>query len=100
MPQDKPFRRLPLRALLTDAGKKSRGLGDHLNNTWLPRVHDLLDLSRPVRRKSQFPTPLALQNALRKVVATTGETDQMLETLLQQLDEIREYARRERLNRS
>jgi hypothetical protein len=99
MALEKAYRRLPLRDLLTDAEKRSRVVADHLGNTWVTRIADLRDLSRPLRRKSHYPTLLALQNALERVLQLSGETDELLDYLELQLNEIRDHARRERLNR-
>jgi hypothetical protein len=99
MALEKTYRRLPLRDLMTDAEKRSRSVSEHLNSTWVGTVNDLRDLSRPLRRKSHYPTLLALQNSLQKVVQLTAETAELLDYLERQLGEIREHARRERLNR-
>jgi hypothetical protein len=99
MALEKTYRRLPLRDLMTDAEKRSRSVAEQLTSTWLNGVTDLRDLSRPLRRKSHYPTLLALQNALQKVVEVTGETTELIEYLERQLNEIRDHARRERLNR-
>jgi hypothetical protein len=96
---DRPQRRLPLRELLTDAEKKTRDLVEHVATTMLARTDDLHDLSRPLRKKSHYPTLLALGNALQKVLSTGAETDEMLETLTLELEQIREHARREKHNR-
>src|SRR4051812_5248751 len=100
MALERGYRRLPLRDLMTDAEKRARDLVEHINTTWMSKSSDLRDLSRPVRRKSHYPTLLALQNALQKVVQMTGEMDELIEYLEKQLLEIREHARRERINRS
>ena len=99
MALEKTYRRLPLRDLLTDAEKRSRDVAEHLHNTWLPRITDLRDLSRPLRRKSHYPTLLALQNSLQRVIELMGETSELVDYLEHQLNEIRDHARRERLNR-
>ena len=96
---DKPLRRLPLRDLMTDAEKRARDLVDHFNTTWFTRLTDLRDLSRPVRRKSHYPTLQALINAVNKLASTAEDTEKLFEVLNQELEEIREHARRERLNR-
>jgi hypothetical protein len=96
---EKSFRRLPLRELLTDAEKRTRDLAEHVHVTWLARVSDMRELSRPVRRRSHFPTLLALLNALQKLEETHEETLRMMDYLSQELDEIREHARREKLSR-
>jgi hypothetical protein len=96
---EKSFRRLPLRELLTDAEKRTRDLAEHVHVTWLARVSDMRELSRPVRKRSHFPTLLALLNALQKLEETHDETLRMMDYLSQELDEIREHARREKLSR-
>jgi hypothetical protein len=99
MPTDKPTRRLPLRDLLTDAEKRTRDLYEHMDKAWLGRVTDLRDLSRPVRKRSHYPTFVALQNAIQKMVQMEEETQDLLAVLMSELEEISEHARRERLNR-
>ena len=99
MALEKPYRRLPLRDLMTDAEKRSRDVAEHMHSTWGSCATDLRDLSRPLRRKSHYPTLLALQNALQKVLTLTGETGELIDYLERQLNEIRDHAKRERLNR-
>jgi C4-dicarboxylate-specific signal transduction histidine kinase len=99
MAADKPYRRLPLRELLTDAGKRARDLSEQVGNHLMARAADLRELSRPVRRRSHYPTLLALVNSLQKLFEAQGETEEMADYLMRELDEIREHAKRERLNR-
>jgi len=96
---DKPARRLTLRQLLTQAEKHTRDLIEHVQTTLLAKVSDFRELSRPVRRRSHYPTLLALHNALRKLQQATEETGGMADTLQEEMQEIREHARRERINR-
>jgi hypothetical protein len=96
---ERSFRRLPLRDLMTDAEKRVRDLVEHFNITWLSRVGDLHDLSRPVRKRSHYPTLHALQNALLKTVETNAETREVIDYLVQELNEILQHARREQLSR-
>lgn len=100
MALEKTYRRLPLRDLLTDAQKRSRDVADNVQSTLLVKVSDLRELSRPVRRKSHYPTLLALQNCLQKVLEVAAEADDLIEYLERQLTEIRDHARRERFNRN
>ncbi len=100
MALEKTYRRLPLRDLMTDAEKRSRDVAEHISTTWVSCATDLRDLSRPVRRKSHYPTLLAMQNSLQKLVTLTAEAKELIEHLQRQLDEIRDHARRERLNRN
>src|SRR5262245_28840779 len=96
---EKVYRRLPLRDLMTDAEKHARDLADQLHNNLLARATDLRDLSRPIRRKSHYPTLVALQNSLQKYLESTTEIHGIIEYLDRQLAEIREHARRERFSR-
>ena len=99
MPFERNLRRLPLRDLLTDAEKRNRDLIEHLHNTWLARAADLRDLSRPVRRRSHYPTVMALLNAVHKLQQAGEETRTLAGHLRQELEEIREHGRRVRLER-
>jgi hypothetical protein len=100
MALDKTYRRLPLRDLMMEAEKRSRDVAEQIHNNWVARATDLRDLSRPIRRKSHYPTLLALQNALQKLIGVTGEMEEAIEYLEKQLTDIRDHARRERLNRN
>ncbi|MCS7046935.1 MAG: hypothetical protein NZO58_11310 [Gemmataceae bacterium] len=66
---------------------------------FLPRVSDFRDLSRPVRRRSHYPTMLAVQNALRKLTESAAEMQKQADFLNEHLDAIRDHANRERVNR-
>ena len=99
MATDQPVRRMTLRQLLTHSEKCSRDLIEHLQATLMPRLSDYRDLSRPVRRRSHYPTMVAFMNALNKLEQAGQETNTAAEYLFEQLTEIRERARRERMNR-
>lgn len=96
---EKPVRRMTLRQQLTHAEKCSRDLIEHINGSLLPSISDVRDLSRPVRRRSHYPKMVSVSNALNKLQQTGAEIARMLEYLQQQMQEIREHARRERVNR-
>lgn len=100
MAAEKAYRRLPLRELLTDAEKRSRDLTEHVGTHWTARASDLRELSRPVRRRSHYPTLLALLNSMEKLFEMHDETEEMADYLLHQLDEIREHAKRRRFDRN
>jgi hypothetical protein len=99
MAVDKPYRRLPLRELLTDAEKRTRDLAEQAGTHWAGRAADLRELSRPVRRRSHYPTLLALLNSMEKLFEMQEEMEEMGDYLLRELDEIREHGKRERLSR-
>jgi len=96
---ERPQRRMTLRQLLTHSEKVTRDLIEHLQAVVLPREVDFRDLSRPVRRRSHYPTLKAVHNALVKLEEAGAEANAMADYLLEQLQEIQEHARRERLQR-
>jgi hypothetical protein len=96
---EKPTRRMTLRQLLTHSEKCTRDLIEHFQATLLPHVTDFRDLNRPVRRRSHYPTLIALLNSMHKVERSSEETDVLANYLLERLQEIREHARKERINR-
>jgi hypothetical protein len=99
MTVERPSRRMTLRQLLTHSEKCTRDLIEHLQATMLPRMNEFRDLNRPVRRKSHYPTVVALINSMRKIEQTGQETQSLVDYLLERLQEIREHARRELVNR-
>ena len=82
---EKPFRRLPLRDLLTDAGKRTHDISEQLSISWIQRITDLRELSRPLRKRSHYPTMLAMINAYEKADQTHQEVEKMLDYLTQEL---------------
>jgi hypothetical protein len=96
---ERAARRMTLRQLLIHSEKCSRDLIEQLSGTLMPRVSDFRDLSRPVRRKSHFPTLIALLNSLSKLEQANTEIQVLVDYLYEHLEEIREHARRERINR-
>src|SRR5262249_46945501 len=96
---EKTLRRMTLRQLLTHSEKGARDLVEHLQATVLPRCSDCRELSRPVRRRSHYPTLVAVQNALKKLQEAAQQAQEMTEQLHEELEEIREHARRKGVNR-
>ncbi len=99
MVNEKPVQRMTLRQRLTHVEKRARDLIEHIHAALLPRHTDFRDLTRPVRRRSHYPTLLALHNALNKLTQGAAETQDMADYLNENLQDIREHARRERANR-
>jgi hypothetical protein len=96
---EKSLRRLPLRQLLASSEKASRDLAELVHTHLLPRIVDFRDLTRPVRRKSQYPTVMAFQNGLRRMMEANDQVKVLLTVLQEHLDAIRDHAQRERLSR-
>lgn len=90
---------MTLRQLLTASEKCARDLADLVHTSFLARVADFRDLSRPVRRRSHYPTMLAMQNALRKLTESAEQMQNMADFLTEHLDAIRDHANREKVNR-
>ncbi len=95
---DKPLRRMTLRQLLTHSEKCSRDVIENFHS-FTTLVSDFRDLSRPVRRRSHYPTMVSLQNALKKLRDSFYEVDVLTEYLHEHLQAIGEHAGREKVNR-
>ena len=96
---DKSLRRLPLRQLLASSDRTTRELAEVVHSHLLPRVVDFRDLTRPVRRKSHYPTMVAFQNGLRRVTEANERLTALVAELQEHLDAIRDHAQREKVNR-
>lgn len=99
MSSDKPLRRLPLRQLLTSCEKCTRDMHELVNTHFLSRVSDGRELTRPVRRRTHYPTMTAMQNGLRRLREATDQLTAMTATLHEHLDAVRDHGQRERLSR-
>jgi uncharacterized membrane protein YgaE (UPF0421/DUF939 family) len=99
MGAEKPIRRMTLRQLLTHSEKCARDLTDLVHTNFLGRVTDFRDLSRPVRRRSHYPTMLAMLNALKKLEDSAEQLQALADFLNEHLDAIRDHANREKVNR-
>jgi hypothetical protein len=96
---EKPLRRLPLRQLLTSSDKTSRELAELVYTNLIPRVSDFRDLTRPIRRKSHYPTMMAFQNGMRRLLESHDQLDGVIRQMQEHLEAIRELALRELSNR-
>jgi hypothetical protein len=99
MMSEKPLRRMTLRERLTHSEKCARDLIEHIQSNLLPRHGDFRDLSRPVRRRSHYPTLLALLNALKKLQEGADEAGQLADYLHENLLDIRAHAVKEKGSR-
>lgn len=88
-------RRMTLRQLLAQAEKCSRDLSEQLSNALLNNLEEAREMSRPVRKRSSYPSMLALMNSLQRLESVEAEVDVLVEYLLEQLEQIRQHARRE-----
>ena len=90
---------MTLRQLLTHTDKCARDLHEQIYSTFLSQLTDFRDLSRPVRRRSHYPTMVALQNAMRKLLKAHEDVQALTLQLEEYLAEVREHAKRELINR-
>ncbi len=91
---EKSVRRMPLRQLLMHSEKCTRDLIEHLLASLLPYLTEYRELSRPVRRRSSYPSMITMHNALRKAQQASDETRQMIEYLLSRYEDIVEHSKR------
>ena len=96
---EKTLRRLPLRQLLSSSDKATRELAEMVHTHLIPRVVDFRDLTRPIRRKSHYPTMVAFQNGLRRLAEANDQLQTLLSHLQEHLDAIRDHAQREKVSR-
>ena len=99
MGSERPVRRLTLRQLLNQAEKCTANLIENCKVQYLQQVSEFRGLTRPVRRRSQFPTMLAVQNSLRKFQKASDDLNHLANYLQEHLEAIRDHATRERVNR-
>jgi hypothetical protein len=92
-------RRPTLRQDLTAAEKAAHDLITQMRAELLPRLAYCYELSRPVRRSSNYPKLVAVQNSYRKLHEVAAAEAGMADGLLRQMDEIHERAKQERLGR-
>ncbi len=91
---EKSVRRMPLRQLLTHSEKCTRDLIEHVRASILPYLTEYRELSRPVRRRSSYPSMITMHNALRKVQQANDEAKQMIDYLLSRYEDIVEHTKR------
>jgi hypothetical protein len=91
---EKSVRRMPLRQLLTHSEKCTRDLIEHIRSSLIAYMTEYRELSRPVRRRSSYPSMITMHNALRKVTQASEEARQMIEYLTSRYDDIVEHARK------
>lgn len=99
MAAGKPPRRMTLLQLLVHTEKFTHDVHEQFRITFWPSLSEFHDLSRPVRKRSHFPTLLALRNHLDQLLDATKDLDQMVQQLLEWMQEILEHARREHARR-
>lgn len=92
---EKPTKRMTLREHLTHVEKCARDLAEHFKENLLPTTGEFRDLSRPVRKRSAFPTRLALQNMLAKLEQSGTEAMMLCGYVLEELKTIAETTKRE-----
>ena len=96
---DRSIERMTLRDLLSHAAKLTREMSEMANTRHQKCISDLHELSRPTRRKTQYPSIVSLQNAVHRYAESTRELNALIATLEEHLQAIREQANRARFER-
>ncbi|MFT3881698.1 MAG: hypothetical protein QM703_18795 [Gemmatales bacterium] len=92
---EKPTKRMTLREHLTHTEKCTRDLAEHFKESLVPTTAEFRDLSRPVRKRSGFPSRLAIQNMLAKMEQSGTEAMMLTGYVLEELKTIAETTKRE-----
>src|SRR5215831_6955256 len=92
---DKPTKRMTLREHLTHTEKCARDLAEHFKEALVPCTTEYRDLTRPTRKRSAFPTRLALQNMLAKLEQSGTEAMMLCGYVLEEMRTIAETTKRE-----
>ena len=95
----KPARRMTLLQLLVHTEKYTHDVHEQFRVGFWPSLSEFHDLSRPVRKRSHFPTLLALRNHLNQLLDSCKEVDKMVQQLDEWMSEILDHARREQARR-
>jgi hypothetical protein len=96
---DKSVRRMTLRQLLSHSEKCSRDLIELVRTGLLSQICDFRELCRPVRRRSHYPSMIAMQNSLRKLQDAAKHTQEAAATLREHLETVNEHAHKEQTTR-
>ena len=94
-----PIQRMTLRQLMTHAEKLARDVNEYVTSDLLTKLSDLHELSRPVRRKSQYPTIATLRNSVQHVDESLEGLLKLMATVQEHLDAITQQAQRSRTSR-
>lgn len=92
---EKSTKRMTLREHLTHTEKCARDLAEHFKESLVPTTAEYRDLSRPVRKRSAFPTRMSLQNMLTKLEQSGTEAMMLTGYVLEELRTIAETTKRE-----
>ncbi len=91
--------RMSLRQLLGQAEKLTREVGETALTQYQTKLNEVHDLSRPVRRKSSYPTVVSLLNSVHRLTLTSKDLLKTMALMEEFLGAIRELAQKERAAR-
>lgn len=95
MATHKPPHRMTLLELLVHTEKHGTNLHDTFKSSLWPVLAEYRDLSRPVRKRSSYPTMLTMQNTLNALLTATQEMDQSVQNLTTWMEDILRMAKRQ-----
>ncbi|MGE3808046.1 MAG: hypothetical protein AB7K24_25580 [Gemmataceae bacterium] len=92
---EKIQRRLTLRDLFTHAEKYTQDLGKHYQSAVWGSVSQVRELSRPVRKNTEYPTMVAFRNSLEQLRTQAAEFEELMAYLDGRYQEILDHARKD-----
>lgn len=95
----KPTRRMTLLQLLVHTEKYTHDIREQFRVGFWASLSEFHDMTRPVRKRSHFPTLGALKNHLNQLLDACKEVDQVVNQLEEWMSEILDHARREQARR-
>ena len=90
---------MTLRDLLTHTEKMTRDVIETVHGQYMPKVTEFRELSRPARKKSQYPTLLGLDHAAQRVEVAVTDLRGLMKSVEENVAAIAERIRKERLER-
>lgn len=92
---ERPKRHMTLREHITHTEKVARDLAVFFKENLIPSIAEFRDLTRPVRRRSNYPTRQALQNNLGKLEQSGTEAMMLCGFVLDEMKHIGDSTKRE-----
>jgi hypothetical protein len=91
---EKPRRRMTLQELLVQLEKHAHAFEDFMKVSVYPQLGDLREMSRPRRKHSQYPTAVAMQNALEGLRSLSEELEKTTDAMMEWFAQVDEHVQR------
>jgi hypothetical protein len=90
---------MTLLQLLVHSEKFAHDMREQFRAAFWPSLSEFHDMSRPVRKRSHYPTLLAMKNSLAQLEENAKELDKVVAECQEYLSEILNHAKREQARR-